>query len=414
MKAEIISVGTELLLGQIDDTNSSYISGKLAQLGINLYFKTSVGDNANRLKHALEQASARADLMVITGGLGPTVDDLTKETLADFLGYDLVLDNKILLDIKNKFKRFNFKMPEGNIKQALIFKKNSITIPNKIGTAPGFIVKKGKKIFIILPGVPVEMKEMFEKTVIPYLKKKVSANIIFSRILKIIGLPESQVNKMIKTQFESYRNPTIALLAKPGEITVRLTARGKNIPDVKKVISGVESEMNGIFGDYIFARDDESMESVVGKMLSKSKKTIAFAESCTGGLVGNRITDIPGSSKYFFGSVASYSNKMKEKVVGVRKTVIEKFGAVSKETAEQMASGIRKITGADIGISITGIAGPSGGTKEKPVGLVFMGIYTRKMKKVFQFKFYGTRNMIKFQASQYALNLARLYLLGRL
>ncbi|HDS09268.1 MAG TPA: hypothetical protein ENN73_03485 [Firmicutes bacterium] len=178
MKAEIISVGTELLLGQIDDTNSSYISRKLAQLGVNVFFKTVVGDNSSRLKNALALAVSRADLMVITGGLGPTVDDLTKETLADFLCYDLILDNKILADIRNKFKRFNIKMPEGNIKQALVFKKCSITIKNEIGTAPGFIVRKGKKTFIILPGVPVEMKEMFKKAVIPYLKGKVSANII--------------------------------------------------------------------------------------------------------------------------------------------------------------------------------------------------------------------------------------------
>ncbi|MCK4668074.1 competence/damage-inducible protein A [Candidatus Dependentiae bacterium] len=414
MRAEIISVGTELLLGQIHDTNSSFIASKLAMLGVNVYYKTVAGDNMKRLKAALKIASTRANLIIISGGLGPTVDDITKETLAEFLGYDLVLDQKILLDIKNKFKRFNVKMPEGNIKQALVFKKNAVVIKNKIGTAPGFIVNKGKKIFIILPGVPEEMIQMFNSSVLKFLKTKVPRKIIFSRILKVIGLPESQVNKMIKAQFESYRNPTIALLAKPSEISIRLTARGKNLKEVKKIISKVQLEMEKIFKHNIFGYDEDTLESVVGGLLLKKNLTISLAESCTGGMLGNRITNVSGSSKYFLGATVCYACEVKEKLLKIKKANLLKFGAVSSQTALAMAKGVRKLLNADIGISITGVAGPTGGTKEKPVGLVFMAIDTKKITKSFKFMFYGTRKMIKVQASQHALNILRLYLLNLL
>lgn len=412
MKAEIISVGTELLLGQIHDTNSSFIAKKLALLGIDVYFKTVAGDNSGRLKKVFKLASKRADLIIVSGGLGPTVDDITKETLAEFLGYQLVLDNKILKNIKNKFKKFKIKMPEGNIKQALVFGENCRILKNKLGTAPGFIVTKNKKIYIIMPGVPVEMKEMFDKYVVTYLKKQSPKEIIYSRILKVIGLPESQVNKMIKVQFENYTNPTVALLAIPAEIKIRLTAKGKNIRSVKADIRKVEKEMRNILGDHVFGADEETMESVLGRMLVENKKTIAFAESCTGGLVGNRMTEISGASEYFLGSMVCYANEVKHSVLGVKNQTLKKFGAVSPETALEMASGVKKKTGADIGLSITGIAGPTGGTKQKPVGLVYMGIVTGRFKKSYKFMFYGNRNMIKFQASQYAMNLARRFLLG--
>ncbi|ERM92346.1 damage-inducible protein CinA [Caldanaerobacter subterraneus subsp. yonseiensis KB-1] len=409
MRGEIISVGTELLLGQIVNTNAKYLSERLALLGIDIYFHTNVGDNEERLKQCLKIAYERSELIITTGGLGPTVDDITKETIASFLNLPLVESEEAKQEIINFFERIGQKPTENNFKQAL-FPAGSKILPNKNGTAPGFILEKEGKIFVVLPGPPSELIPMFEEHVYPYLKRFTSET-IKSRVLKIFGLGESKVEEMVRPLLQG-SNPTVAPLVGDGYVTLRITAKGKE-EEVHEMISQVEKKIREILGDYIYAVDDEEMEKIVIKLLQKRGFTLATAESCTGGLLAKKITDVPGASKVFNLGVVTYSNEAKEKVLGVKKSTLDVHGAVSPETAKEMAENVRVLAKSDLGLSTTGIAGPSGGSPEKPVGLVYVGFATPEKTYVKKLMLSGNRDRIRTRSILHAFDMVRRYLEGR-
>ncbi|MCX8093088.1 MAG: competence/damage-inducible protein A [Candidatus Goldbacteria bacterium] len=404
MNAEIITIGTELLLGQILDTNSLYLSKKLAEIGINLYYKTSVGDNITRIKETLSIAANRSDLIIITGGLGPTVDDVTRDAIAEWTGKKLLLDNEVLHRIEQFFKNRNIKMPENNKLQAYL-PEGALILENKVGTAPGFILEHNSRIIACVPGVPAEMKPMIETGLIPYLIEKYGAGkfLILSKRIKLTGIPESLIDEKIKDIFIESKNPTVAILAHQTEIEIRLTAKAENKEQAISLIENLKREIYNRLSDNIFGEDDETLEEKVAILLKDKKLTIATAESCTAGLLSYRLTNIPGSSLYFLGGVNTYSNESKINLLGVKEETIKKYGAVSEECARQMAQKCREKFGSDIAIAISGIAGPDGGTVEKPVGLVYMAIDFKGDIKIFKFNFGGLRDVVRARASQMAL-----------
>ncbi|MBM7623250.1 competence/damage-inducible protein A [Sporohalobacter salinus] len=412
MKAEVISIGTELLLGQIVDTNASYIAEKLAYLGINLYHKTTVGDNQKRLQKVLERSLERSDVVITTGGLGPTDDDLTREAVAKAIGVDLVRDEELEKEIKSFFIDLDREMSANNLSQAYL-PAGAEAIINSRGTAPGIIIEHSGKIVISMPGVPIEMKQMMKKRVIPYLHDKVgNKQLIKSKVLKVCGYGESSLETEIKDILDRQTNPTIALLSNKAEVHLRLTAKAESQEKADNLINEVETELRDRLGDSIFGVDNEIMEQVVGDKLKEESLTLAVAESCTGGLIGHRITNVSGSSDYFKQGVVVYSNQAKKDLVQVKKETLSKYGAVSTETACEMAQGVKELANTDLGIAVTGIAGPTGGSEEKPVGLVYMGLATDEQVKGFKFKFHGSRKQIKYLTSQYALDNLRKYLEG--
>lgn len=411
MRAEIISIGTELLLGQIVNTNAAFLAQELKSLGIDSYFQVTVGDNIKRIHEVLEQAQKRSNIIITTGGLGPTPDDLTHEAISTYFSVKQTLDKKYLQEIKKKFKLKGYKkMPPMNVKQA--YKpKNAKWIKNNLGTANGIIWKvqsPQSKIIMTFPGVPHELEQMWKDTAKPYLKSFVKDSVFYSQILKFTGIGESTLAEKIKPLFK-LKNPTVAPYASIGEVKIRVTAKVKNVSQGKKLVNRVVKKILSKTKEFYFGKDNETLEDLVGKALVKRKKTIACAESCTGGLLSKRLTDISGSSRYIKLNVTTYSNESKCRILNVPKHLIEKFGAVSKEVAERMAVGIKDLTKADIGFSITGIAGPKGGTKTKPVGLVYFGlakgnkVETKKML----FGTNSTRDEIRWLATQYALNWIR-------
>lgn len=404
MNAEIITIGTELLLGQILDTNSLYLSKKLSEIGVNLYYKTTVGDNISRIKEALSVASSRSDLIIITGGLGPTVDDVTRDAIAEFTGKKLVFDNNILLKIEHFFTTRNIKMPENNKLQAYI-PEGALILENKIGTAPGFILPFNSKIIVCVPGVPNEMKSMIETGVIPYLIENFGAGkfVIYSKRIKLTGLPESYIDEKIRDIFVESRNPTVAILAHQTEIEIRLTSKAENKEKAIDLINDVKKIIYERLGENIYGEDEETIEEKVSCVLKEKKLTISTAESCTSGLLAYRLTNIPGSSLYFLGGVNVYSNDSKINVLGVKEEIIKKYGAVSEECAIDMALNCRKKFNTDIAMAITGIAGPDGGTANKPVGLVYIAINIKDDVKVFKFNFSGQRDIVRARAAQMGL-----------
>lgn len=412
MDAEIIGVGSELLLGQISNTDAQYISQKLSQLGINVFYHTVVGDNSKRLKKALEIAVDRVDIIITTGGLGPTMDDITKETIAEFLGIPLELHQPSVDRIENYFAKRGRTISQNNYKQAY-FPKGSIILSNNHGTAPGAILEYNNKIFIILPGPPRELQPMFEEHVIPYLENRSSEKIV-SRVLKIYGIGESDMEEKIKDLLIDQSNPTIAPLAGVSELSIRLTAKTSRNEDPFKLIQPIERKIRERLGDVVYGVDDDALESVVVNLLIESGKTIATAESCTGGLIAERITSIPGASKVFLQGIVSYSNQSKIEILKVSKDTIAKYGAVSRETAEEMVKGIIKTSGADIGIAVTGIAGPGGGTKDKPVGLVYIAVADNKgFLTVNRYNLLGDRKRVQQSSASIALDSIRRALLNK-
>ncbi|SHJ29877.1 competence/damage-inducible protein A [Lutispora thermophila] len=405
MNCEIISVGTELLLGDIVNTNAQYLSKRLSDLGIDVYNQTVVGDNLNRLVESLSIASNRADIIITTGGLGPTDDDLTKLGIAKALGVEMILDESSLKKIKGYFNKLNKTMPIINERQAYI-PLGSQAVENNNGTAPGIIGEYGKNIYIALPGPPKEMKLMFEESIVPYLRQKSKSN-IKSRTIKVIGIGESMIQEKLGDMMINQKNPTVALYAKEGEVHIRITAKEEDIEKADYKIKEVENVILGMFSEDIYGFDGDTLESVVNGLLQKKNKTIAFAESCTGGMISSRYTDIPNASISFLNGVVCYSNEAKINILGVNRETIEKHGAVSMETAEEMAVGIKRISKSDIGISITGIAGPSGGTESKPVGLCYIGLAMDNEVKVYSYIFNGNRAKIRWLASTKALDILR-------
>jgi nicotinamide-nucleotide amidase len=409
MKAEILAVGTELLMGQISNTNAQYISSKLPEAGIGVYYHDVVGDNPDRLKQSLSLALSRSDVIILTGGLGPTQDDLTKETVASLIQRKLVLDQKSLDIIEEFFKKYSRNMTKNNIKQAYL-PEGCIIVRNKNGTAPGCIIEYKGKTIVMLPGPPSEMKPMFDETVMPYFLAKSEAR-LESRFLRVFGIGESSVEDTLMDLIRNQTNPTIAPYAKDGEVVLRITAMyDENCMD-KDIIETVENEIRRRLGDAVYSNDDSSMDEVAAKLLLNSKMTLSLAESCTGGMVAARLTEFPGISEVFDRSIVTYSNNAKEEELGVSHDTLETFGAVSEQTAREMAEGIRQVSGTDIGISVTGIAGPGGGTEEKPVGLVYVAIAHKDGCYVKKLNLWGSRSRIRNMACLHLFDMLRRHLL---
>ncbi len=410
MNAEIIAVGTELLLGQILNTNAQFLSQKLSQLGVNVFFQTTVGDNENRLKEALEAALYRADVVILTGGLGPTKDDLTKETVAEVMQIPLIIDDESAQRIKNYFFSMGREMPQSNLKQAYMPGGCKI-LSNDKGTAPGCIIEMNGKIVILLPGPPNEMEPMFNNHVFSYIRSK-NNNVIHSKVLRVFGIGESALEENISHIIDLQSNPTIAPYAKQGEVVLRITAKSEDVGISMGLIRPIEDKIREIFGDMVYGEgDDNSLEQTVSEYLIDSGITIATAESCTGGMLAERLTRMPSISKCFGRGVITYSNEAKIKLLGVSTNTLDKYGAVSMQTAMEMADGIRKISGADLGVSITGIAGPDGGTEVKPVGLVYLGMSTAQETWSKELRLTGSRERIRNMSVMYALDMIRLYVL---
>ena len=372
--AEILCVGTELLLGEVVNTNAAFISRELARLGISVYRSSMVGDNPTRLAEAVKTALSSADLLVMSGGLGPTYDDLTKETVAEALGLPMVRDENILLDIKNYFASTGRIAPPNNDKQADI-PEGALALPNETGTAPGIFIEKDNKVVVLLPGPPFELEPMFEEYVFPRLRA-MSDSILVSHNMHIMGMGESDVEMHLIDLMKNSANPTLAPYAKEGEMRLRVSALASNEVEGEKMCTEMmEKVKNSPVGAYIYAIDADNIERIVVESLKEKGMTVAVAESCTGGFLGKRITDIPGSSAVFSGGFITYSNESKMKLLGVKKETLDLYSAVSEQTACEMAFGARTSLGADIGISITGEAGPCADpSTNQPVGTVFIGI----------------------------------------
>lgn len=371
MVCEIVCVGTEILLGDIVNTNAVYLSKKLAEMGISVLRQSVVGDNNSRLTEMLMQALERSDIVITTGGLGPTADDITRDKCCEVMRTELVLDEDIKNEIENYFSSKGLKMSESNIRQAYV-PKDGVVLKNNNGTAPGFAIEKNSKCIIALPGPPREMKPMFEESAVEILEKYSTACFV-SHNVKMIGIGESLMAENAADLLEG-ENPTVAPYAKDGECLLRITSSGETKEDAEKKALPVVDEVVNRFKEFVYAVDEENIETVLVKLLKKHGLKIALAESCTGGYAAKRITDISGASEVFDCGIVSYSNEIKNRVLGVRKEDLETYGAVSEEVARQMAEGVRNLGKADYGVGITGIAGPLSDATEKPVGLSFVAV----------------------------------------
>ncbi|MFQ9287603.1 MAG: competence/damage-inducible protein A [Intestinibacter bartlettii] len=410
MKAEIITVGTEILLGDILNTNCRYLSRELAAMGIEMYYQITVGDNEERLLKTLEESLNRSDIVICTGGLGPTEDDITKEVCAKYFGYELELHKPSLDAMIERFKHMNRVPTKNNEKQAY-FPKEAYILKNDNGTAPGCIMEKEGKMIVVLPGPPKEMEPMFENYVKPYLSK-LTDDVIESEVLRIIGVGESKVENDILDIIDSQTNPTIATYAKGYECTLRITAKAKSVEEAKELIKPMSDEMKRRFGQSLYATGETSIEEVVAKMLVENNLKIAVAESCTGGMVSASLINYPGISSVFMEGCVTYSNEAKMKSLGVKKETLDVYGAVSDNCAKEMASGVAARYNTNVGIATTGIAGPGGGTDEKPVGLVYFGIYINGKVITKKYVFNGDRQGIRERATRTILNDLRLELLN--
>ena len=410
MVVEIVTTGTELLLGQIVNTNSAYLAAELNKLGLDVLYQTTVGDNRDRMRNALSIALDRSDIVITSGGLGPTQGDITKEVSASLFDRELSLHQPSLDNIKQICAFRGYPMASNNVRQAMV-PNGAIVLDNACGTAPGIILEHNGKIIINLPGPPFEMKDMFTRKVIPYLTEKYGVEAtILSKVLNTFGIGESTLEEKIKDLILSQSNPTLALLARPGEVIIRITAKAALKSEAQRMIDVLEREIRSRIDEYIFAVDDITMEEIVGDLLKESHMTISCAESCTGGLLSSRLTDVAGSSAYLYGSVISYDNEVKISELKVPRHILETVGAVSEETAIAMAEGIKNKFGTSIGIGITGIAGPDGGSDEKPVGLVYIAIAGELGTKCYKNQFKGKRTAIKYRATQTALDIVRRYI----
>lgn len=411
MKAEIIAIGTEILLGDIVNSNAQYLAQELAALGIDMYYQQVVGDNEKRIVHAFDEAYSRSDIIITTGGLGPTNDDLTKEVVAKYFNKELLPDKESIEKLKGYFKFRQRKMTENNLKQGLI-PKGAIIINNNNGTAPGVIIEENNKIMIILPGPPKEMRPMFEETVRPYLQKK-SDSVLISKMIKILGIGESAVAEEVKDLMDAQTNPTIAPYAKEVGVMLRVTAKAETQEEALKIIAPIEEEIKERLGDNVYATEDIAIEDVVAMLLIEKKLTISTAESCTGGMIASALINYPGISEVFLEGAVTYSNEAKHNRLGVKNETLDKYGAVSEETAREMAIGIAKTAGTDVSIVTTGIAGPEGGTEEKPVGLVYVGVYVQGEVTIQKCIFNGNRSRVRLQATMTGLDMLRRILIKK-
>ena len=412
MTTELVAVGTEILLGNIVNTNSAYLAEQCALLGLSVYYQTVVGDNPERMKAVIRTALDRSDVVILTGGLGPTEDDITKEVTAELMGFELVEDarwKEILEKYLKQYQKNNQaqrRITSNNYKQAMV-PEGGIVLDNHNGTAPGLIMEKNGKTAILLPGPPNEMKPMFEESVYPYLRSK-QPEIIYSQMVKICGIGESQVADEIKDLIDQQSNPTIAPYAKVGEVHLRITAKAQSEKECKKLIKPVVRELQSRFGKNIFATEEsKTLEEAVVDMMKDQNLTLSLAESCTGGMVASRIVNVPGASDVFTHGYVTYSNRAKRKCLGVKKTTLKMEGAVSEKCAKEMARGGCLYSKTDLCLAITGLAGPEGGTEKIPVGTVFMACCFNEKTVVREFHFTGNRSKIREQAAAHALAMLR-------
>lgn len=410
--AELIAVGTELLLGNIANTDAQMLSKGLSALGINVYYHTVVGDNPQRLKAAVEIAKSRADIIITTGGLGPTCDDLTKNVLAECFGKKLVYDEESAERIRDYFQRLHpgGTMTENNLQQAYLPEGCTI-FSNDWGTAPGCAFEADGVRVIMLPGPPNECTPMFEHRAVPYLQA-LADGVIASRTLKIFGMGESAVEARLRDRMNALTNPTLAPYAKTGEVELRITAKAATVEEARALIVPVEKEVRDIFGPLVYGADVASMEEVVLGLLKEKGLTMGTAESCTGGLVAKRLTDLSGASAVFKGGVVSYTNEVKAGVLGVPQEMLDEFGAVSAQVAQAMAQGARKVLGCDLAVSLTGVAGPNPDDRGNPVGLVYVALDTPEGTRVRELHLINGRARIRTVAATNAFDMVRRYLTG--
>jgi len=406
LSAEIIAIGSELLTPTKTDTNSLWLTEKLNEIGIEVKLKIIVGDDELRLKETIKDALSRSDIVITTGGLGPTEDDITRKISAEAIGRKLIFREDILASISKKFLKMNREMPEINKRQALIIEDGDV-LPNPNGSAPGMAVEIDNKYLIILPGPPRELKPMFENFVLPKLKQTAGEIFVKRKVLRVTGMGESAIDELIAPIYTQYKNPQTSTLFNRSELEIQLTAQGKNEDEADQLLEELADKIVEKLGIAVFSVNGELMEEVVGRLLIESEKTLSVAESCTGGLIAQRLTDIPGSSKFFVEGVVAYANTAKIGTLNVPSDLIEKFGAVSAEIAEAMAKNLLDHSVTDFAISVTGIAGPAGGTEEKPVGLVFIGYASQVEVKSLKLNLPGDRHLIRWRASQAALEFLR-------
>lgn len=410
MNAEIIAVGSELLTPFRQDTDSLYLTDKLNQLGVEVSFKTVVGDSREHIAELTRVALSRVDLVIFTGGLGPTEDDLTREGVADALELPLVRDSEIVEALRKRFAKRGFKFTENNLKQADII-SGATVLANRNGTAPGQWISGSydnhEKIIILLPGPPHEMKPLFEEQCLERLRDRLPPAFIASRVLKVAMLGESHCDDRIAPIYRRYPQVQTTILAYAGEIEIHLRARADSLQAAQQRVDKLAEKLEDELDEHVFSRQGESLEQIVGYYLQMRNATVAVAESCTGGLIGERITSVSGSSRYFAGGAIVYSNELKTKFADVPKALLTAHGAVSREVATAMAEGIRKRCHAGWGLAVTGVAGPTGGSEEKPVGLVFHALSNGDSTEVVERKFPGDRERVRWWASQQALDMVR-------
>ena len=406
LSAEIIAIGSELLSPNKSDTNGLWLTDQVNRIGIDVKLKTIVGDDDARLEEVVKDAVKRSRVVIATGGLGPTEDDITRKVVARALGRRLTLDEKLLEEIRAKFQRFGMNMPERNSRQAMVIDGAEV-LPNPNGSAPGLYLEQGSCAVALLPGPPREMKPMFENHVKPRLEK-IAGDVRFAtRLMRVTGMGESAVDEKISPIYTQFDNPQTTILFNSSEIEIHLRAHGRTEGDAEALLDHLSLKIEQALGNSVFSFRGETMEEVVGRRLTMTEFTLAVAESCTGGLIAQRLTNVPGSSKYFVEGLVTYSNESKTRLLGVDKKLIKEFGAVSQQVARDMARGVRHKAKTDFGLAVTGIAGPDGGSEEKPVGLVYIALADDAHTEHKKLTLPGDRELIRWRASQAALDMLR-------
>jgi len=408
---EFLFIGTELLLGQIVNTNAAYLGQNLARLGVDVYHSSVVGDNIGRISDAAKSALSRSDLLIVSGGLGPTEDDVTREGIADAIGRKLVFRQDVMAHIEKHFDRVNIEVRPIHRKQAYVFAEGCQVINNMVGSAPGMIIEVDGKHIITMPGVPSEMKRMCEDIVFDWIAQRSGAGTIKSKSLKICGLGESNVAERIRDIWEGLHNPTIAYLARPGEVTVRITAKAKDEDEAEKMISDVEKWVRDKLGIHVYGIDPETLEVVTGTLLEEHKKTVAIVEACTGGWIASRLTDVCESCDYFNQGLVICNERMAKELLNVSEEMPNNVGLVDAAVTEEMARNMREIANADYAIAVTGVMDVSEATPEKPLGLAYIALASEKGVQCVENRFFGERQSLKQRISQAALDMLRRELL---
>jgi len=406
MNAEIIAVGSELLTAARVDTNSLFLTAHLNQLGVEVVAKAVIGDHRARLAQAVRAACSRSEIVILTGGLGPTEDDVTRDAAAAALDRPLVFRQELLEAIEQRFQRLGRRMAAINRRQAYVI-EGAEALPNPNGTAPGQWIEHSGRILMLLPGPPPELQPMFTDHCLPRLRRVAPSLVIHTRILRVAGMPESDLDQLISPVYSRYENPVTTVLAAPGDIQIHLRARSADEAEAGRLVDELSAQIEALLGDRIYSRDGSPLEAAVGELLRRRAATLAVAESCTGGVLGERITSVPGASDYFLGGFLVYTDRMKIELLGVDAQLLAEHTAVSEPVAAAMAEAARARTGSDFAVSVTGIAGPDGGTESTPVGTVFIGMASARGCPVHRFRFLGNRDRIRSLAAQTALDLLR-------